>query len=74
MWPSHWTSQCHGSSLEVAAMCPHVSVQIPTLRETSVTDFALVRLFPSMCAIVLCEGGAVSKAFATSRTFVWSVS
>lgn len=65
---SHRTAeQC---SLEVAAMSAHVPVEVPTLREPSITDLALVRLLPSVCPVMLCEGGAVCKPFATSCALI----
>lgn len=54
-------------------MCPHVTVQIATLRKTCVTDLALVRFLPSMGAVVLSEGGAVSKTFAACTAFVRAI-
>ena len=61
-------------SLEVAAMCAHVTIQIPTLREAGITDLALVRLLTCMSAKVLSEGGAISKSFAAGSALVRSVS
>ena len=40
------------STLEVISVCSHVSIQVATLRESSITDLALVRLFSSVRSVV----------------------
>lgn len=54
-------------------VCAHVSVQVPGLREASITDLTLVRFFSSVCPVVLREGGAVGETFAACVTLVGTV-
>ena len=55
------------------SVCSHVSIQVATLRESSITDFALVRLFSSVRSVVLSERWAVGESFATNVAFVRSI-
>lgn len=55
-------------------MSAHVSVEVPRLRESSITDFTLVRFFSSVGTVVLREGGAVSEALSACVTLVRPVS
>jgi hypothetical protein len=46
-----------------------VSMHVSTLREFSITDRALVRLFPGVDALVFGESGKVTERIRTVRTF-----
>ena len=59
---------------KVISVSAHMTVEVATLRETSVTYLALIRLLSSVCAKVLGEGGAISKALAAHAALVGAVS
>lgn len=61
------------SSLEVIAMCSHMAIQVSTLRESGITNLALVRFLPCVSTVVLGKGRAICKALATGSAFVGSV-
>ena len=68
--PSDCMTQQRSSVLEMITMCTHVTIQVAALRESCVTDLALVRLLPRMGPVMLGEGGAVGKTLATGTAFV----
>ena len=51
-----------------------MSVEVTRLRESSITDLALVRFFSSVCSVMLGQSGAVGKTLSTHVAFVRSVS
>ena len=60
-----------GSALYLALLVVvsfHVTVKVPRLRETQVTDLATVRLFPAVDPLVLGEGGGVGETLAAVVT------
>ena len=62
-----------GSALYLALLVVvsfHVTVKVPRLRETQVTDLATVRLFPAVCSQVGSEIGSLGKSFSTHVTTV----
>ena len=52
----------------------HVTIQVPTLRKTSIADLTLVRFFSCVRSVVLCKSGAVSEPFTAHIALVGSVS
>lgn len=52
----------------------HVSVEIARLRESGITDLALVGFFPCVGAVVLSEGGAIGETLTACVTLVRPVS
>ena len=55
------------------AMSSHVPVEVAGLREPCLTYFALVWFLTSVGAVVLGEGGAISKTFVAHVTLIWAV-
>lgn len=59
---------------DASAMSFHVAVEVTRLGEPGLTNLALVGFFSSVGAVVLSEGGAISKPFATDVAFVRTIS
>ena len=61
-------------TLKVISVCAHMTVEVATLRKSSIAYLALIRLFSSMSTEVLCQCGAVGKSFIANVALVRSIS
>ncbi len=51
-----------------------MTIQVPTLRETGITDFALIGFLPGVRTEMLCECRAIGKSFVANAALVGTIS